>query len=147
MIKGFVKTLSDQLTLLHHVETIRALSSSIESSRDASVQAALAELAKGAPPAQIIEQALYQFAQKMMHRPTKALRRAAQQQKLDVLDCAATLFTHEDLELKASLETKLTHLSARSREQLAKQLSDPLIIVIKSNFRRCPKSMHTLNRW
>ena len=86
------------MRLAEKIDAIRHFRKKVEVIRDTTLDQALLALARGGQADKVLEEALYQFGQKVMHQPTRRLRKAAQQEDLDVLNCATQLFALEDME-------------------------------------------------
>jgi glutamyl-tRNA reductase len=95
MLVSFIDRCSEGLRLAARVDVIRQFRQQVEKERDVAIGKALLALAHGQVPSEVIEQSLYQLTQKLMHHPTKKLRRAAKDQDLDLLQLAAQLFTED----------------------------------------------------
>jgi glutamyl-tRNA reductase len=64
-----------------------------EALRDLSLDDALARLARGESSEEVVRRLAYQLTNRLMHRPTVALREAASAQDQDMLEAATTLLT------------------------------------------------------
>ncbi|MCW4151583.1 glutamyl-tRNA reductase [Halomonas sp. 18H] len=76
-------------------ELIRDLRAHGESLRDAACDQALARLAKGEDPERVVQRLAHQLTNRLLHRPTLALRKAASDDRRDLMDAAATLLLDE----------------------------------------------------
>ncbi|MDR5859666.1 glutamyl-tRNA reductase [Halomonas eurihalina] len=72
-------------------ELIRDVRARGESLRDEARDQALARLAKGEDPEEVVRRLAHQLTNRLLHRPTLALREAASDDRHDLMDAAATL--------------------------------------------------------
>lgn len=81
-----------QLRVLDAADMIRAYRQQLETLRDDAVTKALNELAQGQNPRDVIDKLGNTLTNKMLHKPTIKLRKAAHDNQLDVLMLAKDLF-------------------------------------------------------
>ncbi|RTR02348.1 glutamyl-tRNA reductase [Halomonas nitroreducens] len=72
-------------------ELIRDVRARGEALRDQARDQALARLARGEDPVAVVERLAYQLTNRLLHRPTVALREAASDERQELLDAAAEL--------------------------------------------------------
>jgi len=87
------------LRSLGAVTTIRAMREKAETSRDAELEKALALLASGKDPEQVLQQFAHRLTNKLIHIPSVQLKQAGYDGRNDLLDAARTLFDIKDPEL------------------------------------------------
>ncbi len=76
-------------------ELIRDVRARGEAMRELSEQQALARLARGEDPELVIRRLAHQLTNRLMHRPTVAMREAASRERRDLLDAATALLLDE----------------------------------------------------
>ena len=72
-------------------ELIRDFRAHCQSLRELSERQALAQLARGDDPEEVVRRLAHQLTNRLLHRPTVALREAAAAERHDLFDAAATL--------------------------------------------------------
>ncbi|MBB3231498.1 glutamyl-tRNA reductase [Halomonas stenophila] len=77
-------------------ELIRDVRARGEALRDQARDQALARLARGEDPAAVVERLAHQLTNRLLHRPTVALREAASDERQELLDAAAELLLDDD---------------------------------------------------
>ncbi len=85
-----------ELAYIQHVSKLRQFRRFVVKSRHRATEHALAELARGKPASDVIERALYQYSQTLMHGPTCQLRQAATQHDHSLFESASHLFSLEN---------------------------------------------------
>ncbi len=87
------------LQSLGAVSTIRAMRDKAQASRDEELQRALALLASGKKPEEVLEQFAHRLTNKLIHTPSVQLKQAGYDGRSDVFDAARTIFDIKDTEL------------------------------------------------
>ncbi|MDN3525574.1 glutamyl-tRNA reductase [Halomonas sabkhae] len=95
LIEGGVDRWQHERRLRSGGELIRDVRAHGESLRDAARDQALARLARGEDPEEVVRRLAHQLTNRLLHRPTLALRDAAADDRRDLMDAAATLLLDE----------------------------------------------------
>ena len=86
------------LQSLGAVDTIRDYRMSVEGIRDQVLQHALAQLHKGLPPEQALEELARQLSNKLMHTPCSSMKQAGYDGRAELLFAARELFNLKELD-------------------------------------------------
>ena len=87
------------LQSLGAVSTIRAVRDKAQTNRDEELERALALLASGKSPEEVLEQFAHRLTNKLIHTPSVQLKQAGYDGRNDVFDIARTIFDIKDSEL------------------------------------------------
>jgi len=87
------------LQSLSAVSTIRAVRQQAEVNRDIELQAALAALAAGKNPEQVMKQFAHRLTNKLIHTPSVQLKQAGYEGRQEIFDAVRTIFDIKDTDI------------------------------------------------
>lgn len=106
LIVSGVEHFMRELRSLDVVSTVTALRSHVENLRDECMEKAKRQLAKGDDPAKVLQQFAHTYTNKILHSPTKKMRQAGAEGRLEVMDWVQELFQISDDTVRSAGETK-----------------------------------------
>lgn len=96
LISAGVELYLNELKTLDAVSTVTQVRTHIEGMFDEQLHKALKQIQTGSDPERVLKQFSHVVSQKVLHSPTLTLRRAGEEQRLDVLDWTRELFQLPD---------------------------------------------------
>jgi len=99
IIDNQVSHFMNWLRSLGAVTTIRAMREKAEANRDAELEKALALLASGKDPKEVMQQFAHRLTNKLIHAPSVQLKQAGYDGRNELFDAARTIFDIKDPEL------------------------------------------------
>ncbi len=87
------------LQSLSAVSTIRAVREKAETNRDAELEAAMALLASGKDPEQVLQQFAHRLTNKLIHTPSVQLKQAGYDGRQEIFDAVRTIFDIKDTDI------------------------------------------------
>ncbi len=106
LIVSGVERFMRELRSLDVVSTVTSLRSHVEELRDECLIKARKQLASGDDPAKVLQQFAHTYTNKVLHTPTKQMRQAGAEGRLEVMDWVQELFQLSTDTEESTIETK-----------------------------------------
>lgn len=112
LIVSGVSRFMRELRSLDVVSTVTSLRSKVEDIKDECLAKARRQLANGDDPAKVLQQFAHTYTNKILHTPTKQMRKAGAEGQLEIMDWVQELFQLSNDTDDSSIENKEKNTSA-----------------------------------